>query len=276
MNSYYKKLSDGTLPDSELVSLYNIVNAWINEDIEKATRRGHNQLEHLYHYNYKIIGCIKNEELRRSLMSYGKHSPTPQNDIKEYVISSSDNYKELICEIKEHGYCEAIEEKIITMFSDTYHGQVNMLIDIGKEVDIGANTQFISNCVVEYIVQKRKYGYHGMGLSQLIETYHNCFSTADWMRLFDNIVSSEYSTNIDGFYTLNEDIETLCLWYYKAHISDKMSALFENKLDVHWSWLTSCGLTNLTKYDLSIDNTINSLAEFASHQLRDFNIKNLI
>ena len=39
----------------------------INEDIENAARRDHNQLEHLHHYNHKIIECIKNEELRQKL-----------------------------------------------------------------------------------------------------------------------------------------------------------------------------------------------------------------
>lgn len=273
LDSYYKKISDGKLPDSELASLYNIVNAWINEDIENAVKRGYNQLEYLHHYNYKIIECVKNEELRQNLMSYGKYSSIPKDDIEKYVSSSSNNHEELICEIKEHGYCETIEERIISMFSDAYRGQVNMLIDVGKVIDIGANSDFISNCVVEYIVQKRKYGYHGMGLDQLVETYHNYFSNDDWMRLFDNIVSSEYSTNIEGFYSLNEDIEILCLWYYKAHMSDKMSALYENKLNVHWSWLTSCGLINLTKYELSIDNTMKSLRAFASYQLRDFSVK---
>ena len=242
-------------------------------DIENAVKRGYNQLEYLHHYNYKIIECVKNEELRQNLMSYGKYSSTPKDDIEKYVSSSSNNHEELICEIKEHGYCETIEERIISMFSDAYRGQVNMLIDVGKVIDIGANSDFISNCVVEYIVQKRKYGYHGMGLDQLVETYHNYFSNDDWMRLFDNIVSSEYSTNIEGFYSLNEDIEILCLWYYKAHMSDKMSALYENKLNVHWSWLTSCGLINLTKYELSIDNTMKSLRAFASYQLRDFSVK---
>ena len=255
------------MPDSELVSLYNIVNAWINEDIENAARRGHNQLEHLHHYNHKIIECIKNEELRQKLMSYGKYSPTPKDDIEKFVSFSSNNYEELICEIKEHGYCEAIEERIISMFSDAYRGQVNMLIDVGKVIDIGANSDFISNCVVEYIVQKRKYGYHGIGLTQLIETYHNYFTSADWIRLFDNIVSSEYSTKIDGFYSLNEDIETLCLYYYKAVMPDKMPALCSKRLDVHYNWITSCGLTNLASYQLSIDENIKSLGDFARFQL---------
>jgi len=269
LDSYYKKLSDGTFPDGELVSLYNIVNAWINEDIENASKRSHNQLEHLHHYNYKIIECIKNEKLRQNLMSYGKHSPTPKNDIQKYVSSSSDNYEELICEIKECGYCETIEERIISMFSDAYRGQVNMLIDVGKVIDIGANSKFISNCVVEYIVQKRKYGYHGIGLSQLIETYHNYFLNSDWMRLFDNIISSEYSTQIDGFYSLNEDIETLCLYYYKAVMPDKISDLCSKKLDVHYNWITSCGLTNISMYELSIDDNIRTLKDFACFQLGD-------
>lgn len=265
LSSYYKKISDGTLPDSELVSLYNIVNAWINEDIENTAKRGHNQLEHLHHYNYKIIECVKNEKLRQKLMSYGKHSPIPQNDIEKYEGTSLNIYEDLISEIKEHGYCKKIEEKIISMFSNDYHEQVNMLINIGQVID--TNNEFISNCVVEYIVRKRKYGYNGVGLSKLIETYHRNFSHADWMRLFYSIIFSEYSTQIDGFYNLNEDIETLCLYYYKAVMPDKMPALCSKRLDVHYNWITSCGLTNLASYQLSIDENIKSLGDFARFQL---------
>lgn len=265
LSSYYKKISDGTLPDSELVSLYNIVNAWINEDIENAVRRGHNRLEYLHHYNYKIIGCVKNGELRQKLMSYGKHSPIPKNDIEKYEGTSLNIYEDLISEIKEHGYCKKIEEKIISMFSNDYHEQVNMLINIGQVID--TNNEFISNCVVEYIVRKRKYGYNGVGLSKLIETYHRNFSNADWMRLFYSIIFSEYSTQIDGFYNLNEDIETLCLYYYKAVMPNKMPALCSKRLDVHYNWITSCGLTNLASYQLSIDENIKSLGDFARFQL---------
>ena len=87
------------------------------------------------------------------------------------------------------------------------------------------------------------------------------------MRLFDNIVSSEYSTQIDGFYSLNEDVETLCLYYYKAVMPDKISELCSKKLDVHYSWITSCGLTNISTYELSTDDSIKTLKDFAQFQL---------
>ncbi len=61
------------------------------------------------------------------------------------------------------------------------------------------------------------------------KAYYNYFTSADWMRLFDNIVSSEYSTQIDGFYSLNEDVETLCSYYYKAVMPDKISELCSKK-----------------------------------------------
>lgn len=273
LNSYYKKVLDGTLCDTDLVSLYRIVNAWINEDIETSVKRGYNKVNHLYNYNYKIIEGIRDDKIREKLMSYGKCSPIPERDINNHINYSSSDYSGLFYEVKEKGYCKEIEEKIIDMFSDVYNGQVKMLITIGNMIDKTINREFISNCVVQYIIIKRKYSYLGIGANQLIDSFYKDFSDNDWMKLFNNIISSPYSSrSIEDFYSLNEDIETLCLYYYQAHMTDKISELCENMLDVHWSWLTSCGLTNLFQYELSIDNRINSLEEFATYQLRDSDI----
>ena len=265
LNSYYKKVLDGALSDIELASLHKIVNAWIDEEIENSVKRGYNKTEHLYDYNYRIIECIRDAKIRENLISFGKYSPMSEKDTCNHVDNLSSDYDELICEIEEKGYCEEVEEKIIAMFSDIYGSQVEMLIAIGNIIDKNNDRTFISNCVVEYIIRKRKYDYRGIGASRLIDNFHNYFSDLDWMKLFDNIVS--YSRRVDDFYGVNEDIETLCLYYYKAHMPDKISELCENMLDVHWSWLTSCGLTNLTKYELSIDYEMKSLEEFASYQL---------
>ena len=50
-------------------------------------------------------------------------------------------------------------------------------------------------------------------------------------------------------------------------MSDKLLALCAQKLDMHWNWLTSCGLINQTSYALVIDESINTLSSFAKYQL---------
>ena len=42
-----------------------------------------------------------------------------------------------------------------------------------------------------------------------LEVYHKYFSSTDWIMLFDNIVSSISTSNMDDFYCINEDIEIL-------------------------------------------------------------------
>lgn len=153
------------------------------------------------------------------------------------------------------------------MFSDIYGRHETLLIDIGEIIDVSQNHEFISNCVVEYITKKRKYGYRMAGLIQLIEVYHKYFSSTDWIKLFDNIVSSISTSNMEDFYCINEDIEILCLYYFKATNVNKLSGLCLDMLKTHCEWLTSCGLIKLKTYNLEIDASMDSLASFANYQL---------
>ena len=106
LDVYFKKILSEDFSDDELVALYNIVNAWISEEIESSVRYGGNQLEHLYHYNYRIIEKIKNEELRKTLISRGKSSPKATTNIDDYVVKPKDNNKHLIDEICKNGPAE--------------------------------------------------------------------------------------------------------------------------------------------------------------------------
>lgn len=104
LDVYYKKLLSEDFSDDELLTLYNLVNAWISEEIESSVRHGGNQLEHLYHYNYRTIEKIKNEELRKALISNGKSSPKVTANIDDYVVKPKDNNKHLVDEIRRNGY----------------------------------------------------------------------------------------------------------------------------------------------------------------------------
>ena len=267
LDIYFKKISKEEFSDDELVALYNIVNAWINEDIEVTVRFGNNQLEHLQHYNYKIIEKIKDKELRNTLISFGKNSPQVISNIDDYVVKLEDTNELLMDEIRKKGYSQEVEEKIIATFSNHDYRQSKLLIDIGGIVNIRSNPSFISNCVIEYIVRKRMYGYRWTGLKELIDSFYQFFNENDWTKLFNNIIDSISTTNIENFYGVNEDIETLCLYYFKGRMPEKMPELCANKLNTHWCWLTSCGLIDEKIYSLEIDSNIDSLKAFSEFQL---------
>ena len=72
---------------------------------------------------------------------------------------------------------------------------------------------------------------------------------------------------MEDFYSINEDIETLCLYYYLGTMPDKLMELCSNKLNTHWCWLTSCGLIELDTYSLFSQEDVTSLKEFAKYQL---------
>lgn len=267
LDVYFKKLLSDDFSDDQLVALYNIVNSWISEEIESNIKRGGNQLEHLYHYNCRIIEKIKNEELRNTLTSYGKSSPKVATNIDDYVVKSKDNNKYFVDEIRKNGYSQDVEREIIATFSDLYGGQVKLLIDIGDIIDISHNRNFVSNCVIQFIMTRRKYGYRSAGLNELISKFYVFFSNDDWLKLFHNIVDSLSLTNMEDFYSINEDLETLCLYYFLGTMPDKMAELCLNKLNTHWCWLTSCGLIEVDTYSLLIQEDIASLEEFSKYQL---------
>ena len=170
-------------------------------------------------------------------------------------------------DISTNGYDCNVEQKIIATFSNQYDGQAKLLISIGKEIEVAAHPDFVSNCVIEYITRRRKYGYRGAGLIQLIKEFHSYFTKADWLRLFDNIISSISSLDMDSFYSINDDIETLCLYYTISVHPERLEELFSCKLDMHWNWLSACGLINQRPYELAIDTSIETLYDFARFQL---------
>ncbi len=268
LDAYYKKISVDMLSDSELVALYTIVNSWINEDIESSIERGNNQLDHLYHYNYKIIEHIKERKIKEKLKSLKKCSPSNSvHNIDDLVVKSEKSNQKIIDELRENGYSIDIEQRILTTFSDVYGGQSEFLINVGEIIDLSQNRSFISNCIVEYIVKRRKYGYRSAGLKQLIEAYYGYFLQEDWLRLFESISRLISTSNMDDFYSVNDDIETLCLNYYKGAIPDKLTMLYNNKVKTHWAWLTSCGLINVEPYILLVNENINSLADFSRYHI---------
>ncbi len=268
LDAYYKRISTNDLPDDEIVALYNIVNAWINEEIETSVQRGRNQSEHLLRYNQKIIECIKDDTLRQSLISLKNYSPKmPAEGLGDTSVTFENIDRTIIDEISKTGYSSEAEQRIIASFSDIHRRQSKILIELESVIDIPRNRSFVSNCIVEYILRKRKYGYISDGLKEIIEAYCCYFSHEDWVNMLANIAYSISPSSTDDFYSVSNDIETLCLYYYKGKSPDEMHALCSRKLETHRDWLTSCGLTTLDYYTLSVNESIDSLAAFLKYQL---------
>lgn len=269
LDTFYNQLSKKEWEDNELVALYSIVNAWMNAEIESSENEYDDHSEYLYRYNRQIVETVQSEEIREKLTALGNCHPTinPRTDSNVKIVEHKDNYMDIIEDISINGYDCNAEQKIIATFSNPYDNQVDLLIKIGQVIDVIDHHDFISNCVIEYIIRRRKYGYRGAGLNELIKEFHSFFSNDDWMRLFDNIISSISALDMDAFYSINDDIETLCLYYTISVHPERLEELCSRKLDMHWNWLSACGLINQCPYELAIDSSIETLNDFARFQL---------
>lgn len=268
LDTYLQKTNTRKFSDDDLVALYGLVNSWINEKIESSSQYGNNQSEYLHHYNYKILEKLKDEKLRKRLESLCSSSPPTISNIDAYVVKPENKYNYLIEKVRTNGYSQEAEQEIISTFSDKYSEQTKLLLDLINIINVSSDhCNFVSNCVVEYIVQKRKYGFRADALNEIIEKSYRYFEKNDWIRIFKGIISSISTTNFENFYSVNNDIETLCLYYYMGTMPDKLTDLCSKWLDTHWCWLTSCGLLEKNLYSLSINDNINSLRAFAELQL---------
>lgn len=215
-----------------------------------------------------ILGTDRKEALINSTNSLLAKLETWSTSKRErQEIFREDIYMDIIEDISINGYDCNAEQKIIATFSNPYDNRVDLLIKIGQVIDVINRHDFISNCVIEYIIRRRKYGYRGAGLNQLIKEFRSFFSNDDWMRLFDNIISSISALDMDAFYSINDDIETLCLYYTISVHPERLEELCSRKLDMHWNWLSACGLINQCPYELAIDSSIKTLNDFARFQL---------
>ena len=53
-----------------------------------------------------------------------------------FSAKSKDNNKILVDEIRQNGYSQDTEQKIVATFSDLYGDQTKLLIDVGDIIDI--------------------------------------------------------------------------------------------------------------------------------------------
>lgn len=264
LNAYWEKLHHLRLNDSELLSLYQIVNAWINVRIEERKRIGYNKIKYLQRYNSTILEIVGDQEIRNMIEENGYC--TYEAELQDEPTIQTNSFEWLIELIEKEGYSAEIQEKICASLKGDVSGKIRFLLSAGDLVAKEFVADYVHECVVEYILSEDKYSMHEYGLDQLVEKYSVYISDSDWKRLFTYVLSKATS-NSDMFYCVSFDLEILDLYYSKVCKKDQVEALFSDKINLHWALITACGLINRDSYSISLDLKVKSLQDFAKKQL---------
>ena len=264
LNAYWEKLLLLRLNDSELLSLYQIVNAWINVRIEERKRIGYNRIKYLQHFNSTILEIVRDQTIRNMIEENGYCTYEAEQQVEPTIQTNS--FEWLIELIEKEGYSTETQEIICASLKGDASGKIHFLLLAGDLVAKEFVADYVHECVVEYILSEDKYSMHEYGLDQLFEKYSVYMSASDWERLFAYVLSKTTS-NSDMFYCVSFDLEILDLYYSKVCKKDQVEALLSDKMNLHWTLITACGLINRNSYSLSLDPKVNSLQDFAKKQL---------
>ena len=261
---YYEKIQELDMNDEELRSLYLLINAWINSTIESFRKRDFGYLTYLKNFNYKIISLFKEPGIKSFYENMGNYVAPDDPDYEAYLRGNNNN--KVIDVVQREGYNEITEKIIINTYEDTTYSHVSLLISIGDIIPPEVRNTYISNCIIPYITKKR-FDFHSSGIDQLIEHYYKNISDADWLMIFKNIIEVNSQDNSENFYCISNDLEILSLYYNRKNFQDKLEDTFMQKINMHWLWLTACGILKKTKYQLHIDQSINTLTDFKIKQI---------
>lgn len=263
LNAYWEKLHQLKLNDSELLSLYQIVNAWINVKIEERKQNGYNKIKYLQHYNSVILEAICDQAIKEQIKAGGYC-----NYEEEWVepVKQTEPFEWILKSIEKEGYSKKVQEQIRSSLKCGTAGKVNFLLSVGGVVAKESIEGFVHDCVIEYILSESKYSMQENGFDQLFEKYSLYFSDSDWEHLFAYVLSKSTS-NSDMFYCVSHDLEILDLYFSTNRKKDQIESLYSDKMNLHWSMITACGLISRESYSVSLDPQVNSLQEFAKKHL---------
>ena len=265
LNAYWEKLHHLDLNDTELLGLYCVINAWINVRIEERKRNGYNKIKYLQHYNSTILEMVKDHSIRDMIKMRG-YCTYEAEEYEEPTIRANqlDSLLELI---KKDGYSDKAQEQICAALKVDTYGKVDFLLSVGEMVLEEYASDYISSCVIEYILSEKSYSMHENGLDRLVEKYSARFSSSDWNRLYAYVLSKS-TTNKEMFYCVSYDLEILDLYYSLNNKADQLESRLADKMDLHWSLITACGLIERNSYRITLDPRVNSFQDFAKKHLR--------
>lgn len=270
LNIYHKKIFRLHLNDSELFSLYRIVNSWINLEIEKKRRYGYNKIEYLQHFNSDILALISDKTTRSIIVKNG--NCTYEKDDQDIKRTQNDQFGWILDLVNEKGYNQEVKQKICSTFSADDHGMLNILVDVGGKIENELLMDYVHECVVEYILINYKYSLHTSGLERLIEKYYMYFSEDDWKRIVLYVLSKYSIGDESGLCYISQDLEVLDRYYNIKNHTDQLERIVSSKLDMHWSLITACGLINRKVYNLSLVSKVDSIEDFANKHLGVYTI----
>ncbi len=176
-----------------------------------------------------------------------------------------DLYAKILAQLSADGYSANLERAIcdqLAIDSGASYKTIRFLLDAGSIIKEECMPEFVSKCITPYIIANSDYGLEYSGLKSLIKQYSDYFSYEDWLKLFQNSVSGEFSVSERNFYYINGNIETLNLYYSKSLTGNDLEELFSQRVQMHMHWITAGGLISCPTYELKLDKSILSLKDF--------------
>jgi len=249
--------------DFELVSLYNLTNAWIKNHIEQD--RLYNRLDVLKTYNHTVISRILNPQIRKDLIEKGMCEVEEKEDTSSKIAKSeSTEIKDLL---RKEGYSERVEKILLTHIEEKKWGLYNVILDDEKLITEEHLDSFVNCCVVKFILAESKYGYIGGGVLEVFERYYEKFNEESWKILFNDIVS-RFASNDDGdIASFWGDFTFFSLYYLLQNDKDKILDLFCLLCETHEKLLSANGRISIKREKLVINENIRSLSDMVKYQL---------
>ena len=264
LNAFVKKLPDTSIPDEDLFCIYEIANAWIKPYIEEHT--AYNSISFLSDFNYKIAISLSDSSKRNSLLKMPYCTKAEIHDMHAKSNTEIiDLYAKILAQLSADGYSANLERAIcdqLAIDSGASYKTIRFLLDAGSIIKEECMPEFVSKCITPYIIANSDYGLEYSGLKSLIKQYSDYFSYEDWLKLFQNSVSGEFSVSERNFYYINGNIETLNLYYSKSLTGNDLEELFSQRVQMHMHWITAGGLISCPTYELKLDKSILSLKDF--------------
>ena len=145
--------------------------------------------------------------------------------------------------------------------------RTTLITRVGDFLTEKEKRDYSDKCVFPYIEAHDQYGYADSGLGELIGNFYWCFTDKNWETLMTRVLEEIYKGEPAYLYSANRDLELMNLYYNMARHPGKIEKLFEERLSMHWNWITENGILNLKEYILDFDQSIHSLQDFVCKQI---------
>lgn len=261
----YSELLDGLdLPDTDLFCLYQLFQAWINPSIENNKTRGKNRVTTLHRFNKMISEKISNPTLKALIIPVGSLDA----DYSDSEVQLSEEESKLVLAIQSNGYTDAIREQIVDYFlHDKSTNKLQLLLSLRKYISPEKMKDYVRECIVGTCFRDERIYKEHYYFSEYLEEFHIFFSEQDWQEIITKELGYIHNSIEEDLFILASHLECLDLYYSLFKDKESIKARFTEKLDMHWSFITACGLLYAKSYELTMDPSIHSLTDFMKKQI---------